>query len=322
MNKSFNCLKIITALAIIASVSNCNKPDDITIETEGQVYMPQAIGSRGKLTIFTQNKPDSIVFGAARGGLTKGSGNVTVTFAVDAAAINNYNQKNGTAYRLMPQQLYSLTGLSSVIPDGSASSDPLFIVLHSKKALDSIRTGSKYILPIRLVSASSGPVDPANSITYFTLDTVLRKFSDVTKDGILTVSNENPGGPNAGEGSLKVVDNNLGTKYLFFGFTPNTAWMQLRFPTAVSVGAYTLTSGGDAPGRDPKTWRLMGSNDGTNWTDVDTRTNEAFLSRNLTRRFEVPGTPQAYTFYRFYIDQNNGDGLFQLTEWRMLRYDD
>ena len=140
---------------------------------------------------------------------------------------------------------------------------------------------------------------------------------DITaKGGTLTVSTENSGGATANEGSPKLIDNNTGTKYLINPFvSPLTITYQLNTPDI--VGQYTLTSGNDASGRDPKTWTLNGSNDGTNWTTLDTKTNQTFASRGLTRLFSITNTT-AYRYYRLTITANNGDGLFQLAEWRLL----
>jgi hypothetical protein len=133
----------------------------------------------------------------------------------------------------------------------------------------------------------------------------------------ITVSKENPGGPNAGEGSLKLIDNDTNSKFLIFDY-PTTFWMQQEFYSEAIANKYTLTSGNDAPGRDPKNWTLAGSNDEANWVALDTRTDESFAGRNETREFTF-NSPTAYKYYRFYITANNGDGLFQLSEWRILQ---
>jgi gliding motility-associated-like protein len=133
--------------------------------------------------------------------------------------------------------------------------------------------------------------------------------------GTLTVSHENN---NANENSQKVVDNNYNSKFLLFDFgLKKPIWIQWQANTAAVAGIYTLTSGGDAPDRDPKNWTIQGSNNGTTWTVLDTRTNEVFDQRGLTRTFFFQNAT-AYTHYRLNITENNGGGLFQLAEWRIL----
>ncbi|PIQ19922.1 MAG: hypothetical protein COW65_17980 [Cytophagales bacterium CG18_big_fil_WC_8_21_14_2_50_42_9] len=135
--------------------------------------------------------------------------------------------------------------------------------------------------------------------------------------GTVEVSTDNTG--NANENKDKVVDNNLSTKFLLGSFaTAKPLRIQWNANTAVVAKYYTLTSGGDAPNRDPKSWTLEGSTDGTAWTLLDTRTDEApFAERGQTNTYAFTNET-AYKHYRLMIIENNGDGLFQLAEWRLL----
>lgn len=139
---------------------------------------------------------------------------------------------------------------------------------------------------------------------------------DVTDKAVLTVNIENSNGPTGGEGSLKVVDNNTTTKFLINPYQSNF-YMQLAFPSAQQVASYTLTSGNDAPGRDPKNWILSGSQDGTAWTDLDTRKDETFSGRNITKTYSFKNTV-AYRYYRISISAIGSGSLFQLSEWRVI----
>lgn len=138
---------------------------------------------------------------------------------------------------------------------------------------------------------------------------------DVTDEGTLTVSQENGGGPGAGEGSPKLVDGDENSKYLSEYKLP--FWMTLQFDEAKTINVYTLTSGNDAPGRDPRDWQLLGSNDGENWELLDERNGQDFNGRNLTREFYF-SNDTAYTYYRLDVTSNNGGGLFQMSEWRVF----
>lgn len=80
---------------------------------------------------------------------------------------------------------------------------------------------------------------------------------------------------------------------------------------------YTLTSADDLPGRDPRGWVLQGSNDGTNWTTVDTRTNVDFADRRQTRAFSVAGGT-SWSRYRLQITANHGAAETQLAEVQLI----
>lgn len=134
----------------------------------------------------------------------------------------------------------------------------------------------------------------------------------------MTVNRDNDGGPDAGEGSLKLVDNQTSTKFLQGGFTGDLQ-CTLTFTRTLKIGAYTLTSGNDEIARDPKSWFLEGSLDGTNWVIIDSRTDESFPNRIETRRFNVQ-KPGSYKFYRLNITENVGNRLFQCSEWRMIEF--
>ncbi len=151
----------------------------------------------------------------------------------------------------------------------------------------------------------SYPFEPASQIV------------DLTVDATLSVSKDNDSGPDAGEGSLKLIDNDETTKFLASGF-PQEFWVQQNFDAAVVANRYTITSGNDAPDRDMKNWELLGSNDGSNWEVLDTRTDQLFADRIFTREFNFDND-QAYQFYRINVLANNGSSLIQMGEWRMLR---
>ncbi|MCG8319729.1 MAG: gliding motility-associated C-terminal domain-containing protein [Cytophagales bacterium] len=156
------------------------------------------------------------------------------------------------------------------------------------------------------------------SVTGFTV-AALRGFSqDITATGgTLTVRVENGGGSDAAEGSNKVIDNDINTKFLSDFPDDNLQWIQFQLNTPAVVGIYTLTTGNDAPERDPKDWTLEGSPNGTDWTVLDTRANRQLGGRFNTTAFEIENSI-AYAYYRLYITALNGSGTFQLGEWRLL----
>ncbi|HWM04845.1 MAG TPA: ThuA domain-containing protein [Actinophytocola sp.] len=129
----------------------------------------------------------------------------------------------------------------------------------------------------------------------------------------VTASAENP--PN--ETKDKLTDNNENTKWL--AFEPN-GWVAYQLAEPAVVTKYSLTSANDSPGRDPKDWALQGSQDGSSWTDVDTRTDEEFPERFQRREFEITNTT-AYRHYRLNITENAGEPLIQLADWGLFTAD-
>lgn len=141
--------------------------------------------------------------------------------------------------------------------------------------------------------------------------------TDVTQLGVFSVSRDNNGGPGHAEGSPKLVDNNINTKFLQSNFSGDL-WAQVVFDEPQLVGAYTMTSANDAKERDPKSWDLQGSMDGENWVTLDRRQDEEFVGRFQTKRYDFD-TNVAYTHYRLNITENWGSSLYQQAEWRLIR---
>jgi hypothetical protein len=109
--------------------------------------------------------------------------------------------------------------------------------------------------------------------------------------------------------------------------TAGGAWLQYQFAggAAYAITAYAITSAPDTPSRDPRSWQLLGSNDGTTWTTLDTETNQSFAGRSVTNTYSLSNTT-AYRYYRLLITANNGStetqtgglGIVQLAELQLL----
>jgi len=141
---------------------------------------------------------------------------------------------------------------------------------------------------------------------------------DVTSQASLSVSRDNSNGRDSGEGSPKLVDGNINTKFLQFDYTGDL-WCALTFYEPVAISGYSMTSANDAEGRDPLNWNLEGSNDGETWVTLDTREGEDFPERFQTRTFLFNNTTP-YLIYRMNITAVNSGTLFQLAEWRVLSF--
>lgn len=292
---------------------SCDKTKDIKWSEEGKIYMTQAQDSRSSISAVIADTAQTFTFGASYGGLQYPSQDITINFTLDNSLIDQYNSKNGTSYQAMPTDKFTISGLTTVIPSGRTTSEALSISIKTKDLVK----GAEYLFPIVLSSVSSGTINPDLQTAYFRVK-IVRKETDVTGTGILTVSKDNSGGAGAGEGSSKLTDNNLNSKFLVFDF-PAGLWMQLQLSQPQVIEQYKLTSGNDAPERDPKNWKFLGSNDGNTWTLLDEKTDQSFSGRNKTVEYEFDNdTP--YTYYRWQVDAINGANLFQISEWRIVTF--
>ncbi|ANI90075.1 hypothetical protein A9P82_12745 [Arachidicoccus ginsenosidimutans] len=288
--------------------------------------MPQAYQDRADLSLYYITDTQTAYFGVAYGGFKSATQDVTATFVVDNSLIAAYNELNaytGFVYYPLPDSAYSLSGLTSVLKAGTTTSQPLAlnILAHS------LKMGTHYLLPIRLSSISSGTFDSTLDIAYFKIDTLLIRSKDITNHdttGQATTFTFNyddaPSNGDAGESAIHLVDSNYTTKYLLFTYHSDM-YVQIAYQQPTVVNAYAITSGNDSQPRDPKGWNLSGSNDGTNWTVIDTQTNQSFPNRLQTVQYNTTNIT-AYKYYRWNItaNNNNNSGIFQCEEFRLLQF--
>ena len=125
---------------------------------------------------------------------------------------------------------------------------------------------------------------------------------------------------NTNETAANLIDGKTSTKYCVdkgSGDGP-VAWIVYNLQAAKAVTAYSITSANDEPGRDPKNWKLQGSNDGNTWTDLDTQSDQKFSDRYETKKYMVYGGA-SYKYYRLYITATyqTDNTMIQLSEWTL-----
>jgi predicted alpha-1,2-mannosidase len=191
----------------------------------------------------------------------------------------------GGEYVTLTDQPRTLT-VDFTTPASGGGTPQFQIRTHDSGAIDALVSGTS------LRTLTPGTVDFPGNVT-----------SKVVE---VTASKENP--PN--EIAKNLADGDVNTKW-FAGATTGWATYKLSEPTVVV--AYALGSANDSPGRDPRDWQLQGSADGTSWTTLDTRVNQGFAGRFLTREYSVDNhTP--YLYYRLNVTANAGDPALQLAE--------
>ena len=110
-----------------------------------------------------------------------------------------------------------------------------------------------------------------------------------------------------GEGAANAFDNNPNTKYL--NFDKYNAGVTVKLNAGRIVTGFTLTTANDFPGRDPTSYKLYGSNNGTNWTLVQ----EGSLSLSDNRfatssMISVTNTSSYVYYYIFFPTTKAGNG--------------
>ncbi|HEX8548779.1 MAG TPA: Ig-like domain-containing protein [Cytophagaceae bacterium] len=115
-----------------------------------------------------------------------------------------------------------------------------------------------------------------------------------------------------GEAADKLTNNNLNDKWL--DFSPSS-WVLFSYNKPVSWDVYELTSGDDAPERDPMNWTIKGSNDNSTWVTLDTRTDESWNARKQTKRYSFVNN-QPYSYYKWEISAVKSGNVIQAAEFK------
>ena len=152
----------------------------------------------------------------------------------------------------------------------------------------------------------TGPDDAPPSITQGTQ--VPNPLTDATGPGKGTATSSE-----AGKDGAALFDNTSVSRVTFAGATPQVSY-ELG-GAAAKVTSYTVTS--PETEDEPGSWVLEGSQDGTAWTTVDTRTNEKFAWRLQTRAFSV-ATPGIYRSYRLSVTASRGASSTSIAEVQLL----
>jgi hypothetical protein len=152
-------------------------------------------------------------------------------------------------------------------------------------------------------AAPSGPPPPVPTAIYNT-------SSNVYVTRAIPTSNNSP----SNEGASNAFDNNPYTKYL--NFDKKNAGVTIQLNAGRVVSSFKLTTANDAVERDPSSYKLYGSNDGSTWTLI--QQGQLSLSNN---RFSVSddivvtnSTAYVYYFMIFPTIKNDAGNSVQIAE--------
>ncbi|WP_256011852.1 alginate lyase family protein [Desertivirga xinjiangensis] len=150
-------------------------------------------------------------------------------------------------------------------------------------------------------------------------------FTDVAMNSNVLVNRATGGDAladrqNVAQTAAKAFDGSTATKW-YTETAGSTGWLRYRFESDIAwpVKEYRLTSANDVQQRDPKSWQFQGSNDGSAWTTLDTRTGEVFTARLQMKAYSISNTT-SYKYYRLNITANSGGSSYgiQLSEFALM----
>jgi hypothetical protein len=99
----------------------------------------------------------------------------------------------------------------------------------------------------------------------------------------------------------------------------NGSWVQIQFPSAVTLYNYSIVTRSGWNNRTPYNFYVVGSNNGSTWTLVDNRTAITGWSAPTAKTFTIAAPIlTAFTYFRLVTTTiNSGDGSLQLSNWSL-----
>jgi hypothetical protein len=100
-----------------------------------------------------------------------------------------------------------------------------------------------------------------------------------------------------------------------------SGWLRYQFALAKVLSEYRITgcSSGYGTNRSPNSWTFEGSDDGSSWTTLDTRSGQSGWGSVEQRNFSFSNS-RPYKWYRLNVSAINGGVLLGLAELRLIGY--
>lgn len=275
IQKNFLAVMLLGIMGYLVLNSGCkddiNLPDQ-PLDSYNKVYMSAAARGNLAVTLNVSDALQTITYGASIGGYGYPDADIPVSFTVNPQLVAEFNSENNTNYPMLPDESYTLSGNTALIPKGSLSTAPLSISVKTKGA-GSITAFRTYILPMS-ISTSEAAINESLRTTYYliTSEPNLADYPLFDRTGwqIVDKSSEEATGEGSNNGkAIYVLDNVPGTFW-------HSKWQngQASPPHYLTVdmgsahelhGIYLLARQSDNNGK-PKDMVVQTSMDNINWT--------------------------------------------------------
>lgn len=160
-------------------------------------------------------------------------------------------------------------------------------------ALVPMRNADGSLASVKLNGQQTVRFNASNGDYDFLLFTPALPGNVLSKDDTIEATSKNSPGA---EGVAKVIDGATNTKYLNFDKL-NTGFTVTPKAGASVITGISITTANDAPERDPATWQISGSNDGTTFVPIASGSVNSNPARFRTETIAFSNT-KAYTSYK------------------------
>jgi hypothetical protein len=117
----------------------------------------------------------------------------------------------------------------------------------------------------------------------------------------------------SGTPAFEAFDNDPEQQWISADYHIADTWVKFDFGVDAPAASYSITAQSDET-TAPRSWKLLGSDDNENWTEIDSQDDITFSS-NEKKEYGIDGTQYAY--YRLYVTETNGAPYYQIHEFDM-----
>ncbi|MCI7168321.1 MAG: discoidin domain-containing protein, partial [Bacteroidales bacterium] len=144
----------------------------------------------------------------------------------------------------------------------------------------------------------------------------------VTGKAQVTLTYDSSSSGYTNETASNLFDGDTSTKWCYDApSTSSSAWVVFKANEACRLKGYTITTANDNASnrnRNPKDWKIYGSNDKSNWTELVSVSNDSKLQDENSTSYKytlATGIATKYEYYKWEITANQGAGVFQVSEF-------
>ena len=126
----------------------------------------------------------------------------------------------------------------------------------------------------------------------------------------------------SGEAADKLFDGDTSTKWCYTKPSSSSpAWVVFKASAACRLKGYAITTANDNSsnsGRNPRDWKIYGSNDNSSWTELVSVSGDTKLQDVNYTAYDYnleTGISTKYEYYKWEITANQGSGVFQVSEF-------
>lgn len=177
-------------MAGLVVLNSCEHDYSLSPDQYAKIYIPQARNNPVEYSVVSGiDSIQTFDFQVVYGGPGKPAHDIEVQFSVEPSLVDSFNIKHFTAYPLLPESDYKLSGLSATIPAGEDFSPELTLTIDGAQDIPE----NQYLLPITISETNADvPVNENLRTAYFVFN--VRQIKPINTPIIITGFLVNPSG--------------------------------------------------------------------------------------------------------------------------------